>query len=99
MGEIEFDWDEANDRSNHEKHGVSFREAATVFVDQSALLIEDPDHSITEQRFIILGMSRRLRILVVVHCFREQQGVIRLISARKATKNEMKSYGKGGSDE
>jgi uncharacterized DUF497 family protein len=88
-----FAWDERKARDNLAKHGVSFEEAQTVFFDQRALVIEDPDHSQDEDRFVILGLSRALRLLVVCHCYREAQGVIRIISARKATKTESTAYG------
>jgi len=88
MDELRFDWDPAKDALNQAKHAVSFDEARTVFFDPHALVINDPDHSMTEQRFIIMGHSRTLRLLVVAHCYREADGVIRIISARKATKHE-----------
>ncbi len=96
MGDLRFEWDESQARSNQAKHGVSFDEASTVFGDPHALVIVDPDHSIAEERFIILGLSEKLRILVAVHCFREKETVVRLISARKATRNETRNYGIGG---
>ncbi len=95
MSEFRFEWDESKSVSNLRKHGVSFREASTVFYDPLALVIDDPDHSFTEERFVILGISQELRLLVVVHCYRQQGDSIRLISARKATRNEMSSYGGG----
>jgi len=81
---------------NQAKHGVSFDEARTVFFDPHALVIEDPDHSQAEERFIILGHSRILRLVVVAHCFRQAGDVIRIISARKATKQESADYTGGG---
>ncbi|MDR1806446.1 MAG: BrnT family toxin [Propionibacteriaceae bacterium] len=99
MDELRFAWDDDKDAANRAKHGVSFDEARTVFFDPYALVIEDPDHSSHEERFIILGYSRALRLLVVAHCYRESQGVIRLISARKATKREAQSYPGGGRHE
>jgi uncharacterized DUF497 family protein len=90
--EIQFTWDEKKEASNRQKHGISFNEAKSVFYDENARLIHDPDHSETEDRFIILGMSTRLRLLVVVHCYLDMQGIIRIISARKATRNETKQY-------
>jgi len=92
MNEIRFDWDEKKAKSNIKKHGISFSEAQSVFDDDTARLIPDPDHSEEEERFILLGMSCALNILVVVHCYRDQDSVIRLISARKATKSEAKQY-------
>jgi len=71
---------------------VSFAEAETVFSDEHALLVDDPDHSENEDRFVLLGLSARLRTLVVVHCYREERGVIRIISARKATRKERDLY-------
>ena len=92
MNEIGFEWDETKNRKNKREHAVSFEEAQTVFEDENALLIDDPDHSIDEDRFILLGLSARLRILVVCHCYREQDDVIRIISARKATRSEQIQY-------
>jgi len=89
---IEFHWDEKKSKSNKEKHKIAFSEAKTVFYDDNARIIYDPDHSINEDRFIILGMSNVLNILVVVHCYKDNDSIIRLISARKATKNEKKQY-------
>jgi hypothetical protein len=92
MSEIAFVWDEAKNRGNQRKHGVSFDEAQTVFYDENAKEYSDPDHSADEDRFILLGLSRRLRVLVVCHCFRESDSVIRIISARKAVKSEEREY-------
>lgn len=91
-GELRFEWDPQKDRSNQRKHGVSFAEACTVFSDADALLIEDPDHSEEEERFILLGPSARLRLLVVCHCYRRADCVIRLISARRASRGERSQY-------
>ncbi len=93
MDYIHFVWDEVKDSQNQRKHGVSFEEAKSVFYDEDARLMHDPDHSSTEDRFLLLGMSRRLRVLLVCHCYREQHGLIRIISARKATKAESRQYG------
>ena len=87
-----FLWDENKAEINIRKHGVSFPEAQSVFDDYDALQIYDPDHSEEEDRFILLGMSSALRVLVVCHCFRENDEQIRIISARKATKNEKSTY-------
>ena len=95
MSNIKFSWDENKAEINKSKHGVSFEEAKSVFYDDNALLIDDPDHSIEEERFIILGMSKELRILVVCHCYRDSNKNIRIISARKATKKEQKEYSEG----
>jgi uncharacterized DUF497 family protein len=89
---LSFSWDDRKSALNRKKHGISFEEAQTVFVDENALLICDPDHSIDEDRFILLGLSARLHILVVCHCYREQDDVIRIISARKATLSEQRQY-------
>lgn len=93
MKDIRFEWDENKNKINIKKHKVSFEEAETVFYDENALVISDPDHSETEDRFIILGLSASPRLLVVCHCYREPEDTVRIISARKATKNETKSYG------
>ena len=92
MGNIDFAWDRRKARSNLLKHGVSFEEAQSVFLDESARLIDDPDHSEDEERFLLLGYSFQVRCLIVSHCFRESDCVIRLISARRATKHEEEVY-------
>jgi uncharacterized DUF497 family protein len=92
MTPLAFEWDDAKGRSNQRKHGVTFDEAATAFSDDRALVIDDPDHSRSEERFVLIGMSSRLRVLVVVHCHRESSRMIRIISARKATRSEQESY-------
>lgn len=93
MPGLRFEWDEAKADSNARKHGISFQEAATVFEDEAAVLVGDPDHSDAEDRFILLGQSSgRRRLLVVVHCYREEDEVIRVISARRATRPESKQY-------
>jgi len=86
-------WDERKNRDNIMKHKVSFEEAETVFYDPNGKLINDPDHSNNEDRFIFLGLSKMLRLLVVCHCYRENDEIIRIITARKATKKEEKYYG------
>jgi uncharacterized DUF497 family protein len=91
VGNIEFAWDRRKERSNIAKHGVSFEEAQTVFLDENARLIDDPDHSHAEERFILLGFSIRARCLIVCHCYRGNS-VIRLISARPATPREERVY-------
>jgi len=88
---IEFAWDEEKNCSNQKKHGVSFEEAETIFYDDDALLKYDEEHSRDEERFVMLGMSRANRMLVVCHCYRIGE-VIRLISARKATRKEESQY-------
>ena len=92
MNDIRFQWDQNKSNENIKKHKVSFEEAKTVFVDENARLITDTEHSIKEERFIIIGISNKLRILVVVHKYKESDEVIRIISARKATKSETKYY-------
>ena len=86
-------WDENKNQENIMKHHVSFEEAETVFFDPNGKLMNDPDHSDNEERFIILGLSKMLRLLVVCHCYRENDEIIRIITARKATKREAKYYG------
>lgn len=92
MNNIEFEWDNNKALINFEKHGITFEEASTVFADDEALLIDDPDHSEEEDRFILLGMSNQAKVLIVCHCYRGENDTIRIISARKATKNEIKQY-------
>nr|CRY96875.1 hypothetical protein [uncultured prokaryote] len=94
MDMIKFEWDENKNRTNQKKHGISFTEAQTVFYDNEALVIDDTEHSEEEERFIILGLSSKANLLVVCHCYRASETVIRIISARKATKTESKYYGK-----
>jgi uncharacterized DUF497 family protein len=91
-GPLRFEWHAAKAAENLRKHGVSFHEAQTVFSDDHALLLDDPDHSGEEDRFLLLGLSAGLRVLVVVHCYREADSVIRIISARKATRTERAQY-------
>jgi uncharacterized protein len=92
MAGLRFEWDKSKSATNRRKHGLSFEEASTVFYDENALLIGDPDHSEDEDRFFLLGISIRLRILIVCHCYRETQEVIRIISARKADPSEQDEY-------
>lgn len=92
MTELRFEWDPAKAAANARKHGVTFDEARSVFADERAKLIADPDHSGDEDRFILLGLSMQLKILVVCHCYRGEDTVIRIISARKATAVESKQY-------
>ena len=92
MNRIIFEWDDKKDKTNKRKHGVSFEEARTAFYDENAIQYFDPDHSDEEDRFILLGISFKLKILVVCHCFRESDSVIRIISARKADKEEEYEY-------
>jgi uncharacterized protein len=95
MGDIKFEWDAAKASINKKKHGVSFDEAKTVFYDENAKIIHDPEHSHDEERFIILGLSVVTRMLVVIHCYRKIDKIIRIISARKATKRESTQYNGG----
>jgi len=92
MTSLRFQWDEAKNRSNRRKHGISFEEARTAFLDENARVIPDPDHSEDEERFVLLGLSISLRVLVVCHCYRQKDNVIRIISARKADRDELKQY-------
>lgn len=95
MNEMRFEWDEAKNRRNRKAHGISFEEAQTIFLDEGAQRFFDPDHSADEDRFLMLGLSFRLRVLVVCHCHRVSDTVIRIISARKADKREEADYWKG----
>jgi len=92
MSDLHFEWDERKSRENKRKHKVSFEEAQTVFLDENAMRFFDPDHSADEDRFLMLGMSFTLRVLVVCHCYRVDESVIRIISARKADKRERADY-------
>ena len=89
---LRFDWDERKNAQNQRKHRVSFEEAMTVFLDDRALFMEDPDHSGREERFVLVGLSAAVRVLVVCHCYRAAGDVIRLISARKAAPDERRAY-------
>ena len=91
---MRFEWDEGKAQINIKKHDVTCDEAKTAFYDISALVIDDPEHSDDEERFILLDMSQNARLLVVCHCLRESETVIRIISARKATKTERNYYGR-----
>jgi len=92
MNLIRFECDEYKNRINRKKHGVSFEEAQSVFYDENARLIYDPEHSEDEDRYVLLGMSSKLRLLVVCHCYRKEDNVIRIISARKAVRKEKLQY-------
>ena len=96
MDRLAFDWNKEKSALNQRKHGISFEEAQTVFLDENALIIHDPDHSDDEDRFILLGLSIKLRVLVVCHCYRQSNDVIRIISARKASGKEQKQYWERG---
>ncbi len=91
-GYIKFEWDARKAKLNVDKHAVTFEEAAESFYDPYARIIDDPDHSDSEERFILIGMSMSARVLTVSHCMREEGSVIRIISARKSTKNEERQY-------
>jgi uncharacterized DUF497 family protein len=92
MDGLKFEWDRRKEAANRKKHGVSFAEAKTAFFDENARVIADPDHSEEEDRFILLGLSSQLRLLVVCHCYREDQDTVRIISARKAGCSERHEY-------
>lgn len=92
MGELRFEWDPRKAAANRRKHGVSCTEAESVFADEHALLLDDPAQSDTEDRFVLLGLSATLRVLVGVHCYRANDAVIRLISARRADAEERRHY-------
>jgi uncharacterized DUF497 family protein len=92
VNKISFLWDDKKNKANQKKHRVSFEEAQSVFFDEDAIEYFDPAHSESEDRFIMLGLSAHLRVLVVCHCYRENDSKIRIISARRATKNERESY-------
>jgi len=92
MREVRFEWDPRKSRANRTKHGVSFEEARTAFLDENARIIPDEEHSIEEDRFVLLGLSIALKLLVVCHCYRKSNQVIRIISARRATASERREY-------
>ena len=89
---LQFEWDESKNEINKKKHRISFEEAQTVFYDSNALLISDPEHSDDEERFILLGFSAMARLLLVCHCYRGRDEIIRIISARKANPFEARQY-------
>lgn len=89
---IKFEWDSVKADLNKKKHNISFEEAEGVFFDENAIIVHDPDHSDNEDRFVILGISANARLLVVCHCYRQKGNIIRIISARKATKKESFQY-------
>jgi uncharacterized DUF497 family protein len=92
IAKIRFEWDASKAKTNLQKHQVSFREATCVFLDENAIEFYDEFHSEWEDRFLLLGISNRLNLLLICHCYREEHGTIRIISARKATRNEAKHY-------
>ena len=89
---MHFLWDTKKNEINKKKHGISFEEASTVFYDDYAILFDDPDHSLEEDRFLILGISQKENLCIVSHCYREDDQIIRIISARKATRQEAGYY-------
>lgn len=89
---MRFEWDPRKGAANRRKHGVTFEEAESVFFDDDARLYDDPDHSADEERYLLLGLSVGLRVLVVAHCVRQRDEVIRIISARRATRAEAEVY-------
>ena len=93
MQKISFEWDDRKAEANLRKHGVSFEEAKSVFFDEEAIEFYDDEHSEWEDRFLMLGVSHRMRLLLIVHCYRDENHTIRIISARKATQKEAKHYG------
>lgn len=92
MSNIKFEWDNNKAQTNIEKHGITFQEASTVFLDENAILFDDPEHSMEEERFLLLGMSNHAKMLIVCHCYRCADDIIRIISARKATRTETQQY-------
>jgi len=92
MSVIQFEWDEKKHQLNKKKHGISFHEAQSAFADENGLLLDDPDHSVEEDRFILLGMSSNIRLLIISHCYSKEALTVRIISARKATRKEQSQY-------
>jgi uncharacterized DUF497 family protein len=92
MSSLRFEWDEKKNAANRRKHGISFTEARTAFFDEDARAIPDPEHSDEEERFVLLGLSISVRLLVVCHCYRQGGDVVRIISARKADRDEIEQY-------
>jgi len=92
MKELRFEWDPVKSKTNLDKHGVSFEEATSVFYDERAVEFYDDDNAEWADRFLLLGISAKLRLLMICHCYRANESVIRIISARKATKKESKHY-------
>ncbi|MBR1477018.1 MAG: BrnT family toxin [Lachnospiraceae bacterium] len=90
-----FAWDDNKNKINIEKHGIGFNEASSVFYDEAAIMFDDPEHSEEEDRFLLLGISSLANVCMVCHCYRKNDSVIRIISARKATKKEEERYAKG----
>lgn len=95
MEAIKFEWDENKNTINKRKHQISFEEAKTEFFDDNAILFDDPEHSLGEERFLIIGVTATEKICIISHCYRDKDNIIRIISARKATKNEKQTYLEG----
>jgi len=95
LNSVTYIWDKNKNRLNHQKHKIWFNEAATVFDDENAIYSPDEEHSDYEERFIVIGMSRVPRLLMVCHCYKEDESVVRIISARRANKSEAELYGGG----
>ena len=95
MEKLIFEWDNNKNEINKKKHGLSFETAREVFYDEAAILFDDPEHSIDEERFLLLGMSETAKVCIVCHCYRESDTVIRIISARQATRKEEQRYVRG----
>lgn len=93
---LRFEWDDNKNQTNIKKHGISFEEATSVFYDDQALIINDEIHSLVEERFVLIGFSFKYNLLVVCHCYRGNDSIIRIISARKATRKESEEYLKDG---
>ena len=91
---LKFEWDEIKNQANIKKHGISFEEACTVFRDQDTIVAFDKFNSVDEDRFVLIGFSVKFRLLLVCHCYRQNETVVRIISARKVTKSEAKEYEK-----
>ena len=89
---LKFEWDDKKNQNNIKKHGISFQEAASVFEDDESLIIADDEHSKDEERFILIGFSFKANLLVVCHCYRNKDEIIRIISARKADSKERQKY-------
>lgn len=92
MDTVKFEWDQNKNEINKKKHGISFETAKEVFFDEFAILFDDPDHSIDEERFLIIGAIKTEQICIVSHCYRDNENRIRIISARQATKSEKQIY-------
>ena len=92
MNNLKFEWDNNKASINKQKHGITFEEASTIFSDENAILFDDPEHSEVEERFLMIGISEQTNMLIVSHCYRGEDDIIRIISARKATKKETKQY-------